>query len=336
MADGETAAPTGSAAASPVSSSGGASAAAVPARAMVFAAGRGERLGPLSDRLAKPALPFCGVPLLTRILGRLAAAGVSEAVVNLHHFPETVEPLLRAAESSPGLTIHRSFESDLLGTSGGLGRAAGRFGEALGGAGAFWVVNGDTLALAPLGEMAAFHARAVRSGAEATLLAVADPGPAFAGERRLEVSEDGAVVGLTPPGGPGPGFAGVWLLEPSALRFLRGGPGGLSGDLLPGLIAAGTARAFPSAAPWFEIGTPRRYLEGSLAAAAQGLFPADFAAPNAFAAPDAVVAESLLLPGVRVESGASVVRSVVAAGEVVPAGAEIREALFAGGAAHDL
>ena len=335
MAGRETATP-GGAAASAASSSGAAPAAAAPARAMVFAAGRGERLGPLSDRLAKPALPFCGVPLLTRILGRLASAGVSEAVVNLHHLPETVEPLLRAAESSSGLTLHRSHESDLLGTSGGLGRAAERFGGAPGAAGPFWVVNGDTLALAPLGEMAAFHARAVRSGAEATLLAVADPGPAFAGERRLEVSDDGVVVGLTPPGGPGPGFAGVWLLETSALRFLRGGPGGLSGDLLPGLIAAGTARAFESAAPWFEIGTPRRYLEGSLAAAAQGLFPPDFAAADAFAAPDAVVTDSLLLPGVRVESGASVVRSVVAAGEVVPAGAVIREALFAGGASHDL
>lgn len=344
MADGETATPTGVAPGAPTraASSGGAGAdesaesAAAPARAMVFAAGRGERLGPLSDVLAKPALPFCGVPLLTRILGRLAAAGVSEAVVNLHHLPETVEPLLRAAESSSGLTLHRSPESDLLGTSGGLGRAAERFGGALGGAGAFWAVNGDTLALAPLEEMAAFHARAARSGAEATLLAVADPGPAFAGERRLALADDGVIVGLTPPGGPGPGFAGVWLLEPSALRFLRGGPGGLSGDLLPGLAAAGTARAFPSAAPWFEIGTPRRYLEGSLAAAEQGLFPPDFAAADAAVAPDAVVAESLLLPGARVESGASVRRSVVAPGETVPAGAEIREALFAGGAVHAL
>jgi len=46
------------------------------ARAMVFAAGKGERLGPLTARRAKPALPLCGVPLLTRVFRWLAAGGI--------------------------------------------------------------------------------------------------------------------------------------------------------------------------------------------------------------------------------------------------------------------
>lgn len=307
---------------------------------MVFAAGKGERMGPLTERLAKPALPLGGVPLLTRILGGLAAAGVREVVVNLHHLPETVEPLLRSAESPPGsagtgagLTIHRSPEPELLGTSGGLSRAVERFGDAVFRRGPFWIVNGDTLTLADLGALARFHAG---HGGEATLLAVADPGPAFAGERRLAAAADGTILGLTDPGGDGFGFAGVWIVEPSALRLLRGGPGGLSGDLLPGLIRAGSARVFPTEAPWFEIGTPRRYLEASLAAAEARLFPEDPVAPGGGVAPDAVVEDSVLLDGARVEAGARVERSVVAAGEVVPAGAEIRDALFAGGAAHVL
>lgn len=320
---------------------------AFPSRAMVFAAGKGERMGPLTERLAKPALPLGGVPLLTRILRGLAAAGVREVVVNLHHRPESVEPLLRSAETRPGsaearprsaeieegLTIHRSPEPELLGTSGGLSRAVERFGDAVFRRGPFWVVNGDTLTLADLGAMARFHAG---HGGEATLLAVADPGPAFAGERRLAAAADGTILGLTEPGGEGFGFAGVWIVEPSALRLLRGGPGGLSGDLLPGLIRAGSARVFPTEAPWFEIGTPRRYLEASLAAAEARLFPEDPVAPGGGVAPDAVVEDSVLLDGARVEAGARVARSVVAAGEVVPAGAEIRDALFAGGAAHVL
>ena len=294
-------------------------------------------MGPLTERLAKPALPLGGVPLLTRLLRGLAAAGVTEAVVNLHHRPETVEPLLREAERGGGLTIHRSPEPELLGTSGGLSRAVERFGEAVFRRGPFWIVNGDTLTLADLGAMAAFHAG---HGGEATLLAVADPGAAFAGERRLAAATDGTILDLTDPGddgfGEGFGFAGVWIVEPMALRLLRGGPGGLSGDLLPGLIRTGTARVFPTDAPWFEIGTPRRYLEASLAAAAAGLFPEDSVSPGCVVAPDAVVEDSVLLDGVRVEAGARVARSVVAAGEVVPAGAEIRDALFAGGAAHVL
>lgn len=304
---------------------------------MVFAAGKGERMGPLTETRAKPALPFCGLPLLTHVLRGLRKSGVREVVVNLHHCPETVEPVLREAEKEEWLTIHRSFEAELLGTSGGLSCAVERFGDAVFRRGPFWIVNGDTLTMADLGAMAEFHAG---HGGEATLLAVADPGPAFAGERRLSTAEDGTITGLTAPGGDsdgvGFGFAGVWIVEPSALRLLRGGPGGLSGDLLPGLIEAGTARVFPTDAPWFEIGTPRRYLEACLAAADIGDLPGDFVSPDCVVDFYARVVESVVLDGVRVEEGARVTRSVVAAGEVVPAGAVVRDALFTGGVARVL
>ena len=142
----------------------------------------------------------------------------------------------------PGLTIGRSPEPELLGTSGGLSRAAARFGLGSDAGGPLLVLNGDTLPTFDLGEMASFHGAA---GAEATLLCDPRPGPEFSGERRLETGGDGVITGLSGPGGPGFGFSGVWLLEPAALRHLHGGPGGLSQDLLPGLIAARTARAFP-------------------------------------------------------------------------------------------
>jgi NDP-sugar pyrophosphorylase family protein len=323
---------------------------------MVFAAGRGERMGPLTDGRAKPSLPFCGVPLLTRLLNWLADAGVAEVVVNLHHHPETLEPLLDAAErSTPGLTIGRSPEPELLGTSGGLSCARERFGLGDRDGGPLLVLNGDTLPTFDLGDMLRFHA--ARDG-EATLLADPQPGPEFLSERRLQRDGDGVIRGLSPRGGPGFGFSGVWLLEPSAMRHLSGRPGGLSGDLLPGLIAAGTARAFASRAPWYEIGTPRRYLEASLRgledAALAGL-PGRSAPPRAVrrergaeARPleligsgtvleeGAFVEESVLLEDVRIGAQATVRHSVVAASETVPAGARIEEALFAGGAAMPL
>ena len=334
----------------------GGRAARLPRRAMVFAAGRGERMGPLTRDRAKPALPFCGVPLLTRLLRWLAGGGVSDVVVNLHHRPETLEPLLASAERTlPGLTIGRSPEPELLGTSGGLSRAAARFGLGSDAGGPLLVLNGDTLPTFDPGEMAGFHEAA---GAEASLLADPEPGPEFSGERRLETGEDGVITGLSRPGGPGFGFSGVWLLEPTALRHLRGGPGGLSQDLLPGLIAAGTARAFPSRAPWFEIGTPRRYLEASRRALEAGALPEPRARPADAAAarsrggaegqwPELIgegsavaegarVERSLLLEDVRIEAGAVVRDSIVAASETVPAGARIEAALFTGGAATPL
>ncbi|MDE2659479.1 MAG: NDP-sugar synthase [Acidobacteriota bacterium] len=328
----------------------------MPRRAMVFAAGRGERMGPLTRDRAKPSLPFCGVPLLTRLLRWLTGAGVSEVVVNLHHHPGTLEPLLVSAERTMrGLTIGRSPEPELLGTSGGLSRAAARFGLGSDAGGPLLVLNGDTLPTFDLGEMAGFHGAA---GAEATLLADPEPGPEFSGERRLETREDRVITGLSGPGGPGFGFSGVWLLEPAALGHLHGGRGGLSQDLLPGLIAAGTARAFPSRAPWFEIGTPRRYLEASLRALEGGALPESRTRPADAARTDsrsraagrwpeligegsvvgeaACVEGSLLLEDVRIGARAAVRDSIVAAAETVPAGARIEAALFAGGAATPL
>ena len=319
---------------------------------MVFAAGRGERLGPLTRDRAKPALPFCGVPLLTRLLRWLTGAGVSDVVVNLHHHPETLEPLLVSAERTmPGLTVRRSPEPELLGTSGGLSRAAARFGLGSDVGGPLLVLNGDTLPTFDLGEMARFHGVA---GSEATLLSDPQPGPEFSGERRLETGEDGVITGLSGPGGAGFGFSGVWLLEPTALGHLHGGPGGLSRDLLPGLIAAGTARAFPSRAPWFEIGTPRRYLEASVRALEDGALPELLTRPagatgrrsrvgaegqwpeligeGSVVGEEACVEASLLLEDVRVGARAVVRDSIVAASESVPAGARIEAALFTGGA----
>ena len=309
---------------------------------MVFAAGRGERMGPLTADRAKPALPFCGAPLLTRVLHWLSSAGIRDVVVNLHHRPETVEPLLDAAQRRmPGLSIRRSFEPELLGTSGGLARAATRFGLASDGDGPLLVLNGDTLATFDIREMASFHRE---RGGEATLLADPQPGPEFSGERRLETDETSAITGLSAPGGAGFGFAGAWLLENTAFRHLDGGPGGLSQDLLPGLIAGKTAFAFASRAPWFEIGTPRRYLETSLRALETGALSdaPDWVGATGLTGEGSVIEQearverSILLEDVRVREGAIVRDSIVAASETVPAGARIEHALFAEGGATPL
>ncbi|MBM4384076.1 MAG: NTP transferase domain-containing protein [Deltaproteobacteria bacterium] len=92
-------------------------------RGMIVAAGLGTRLRPLTEWLPKPAVPVRGVPLIAYGLELLAAAGVTEAVINAHHLPER---LREAAERfcPPRLRTRFSFERDLLHTGGGIRRVA--------------------------------------------------------------------------------------------------------------------------------------------------------------------------------------------------------------------
>lgn len=60
-------------------------------KAMIFAAGLGTRLKPITDTLPKALVPVCGKPLLEHVARKLMASGIDEAVVNIHHFAEKIE-----------------------------------------------------------------------------------------------------------------------------------------------------------------------------------------------------------------------------------------------------
>jgi len=89
-------------------------------KAMIFAAGLGTRLKPITDTLPKALVPVCGEPLLKLVLKRLAAAGFDEFVVNVHHFSDKIISYLQENEGFH-LDISISDESDrLLETGGGI------------------------------------------------------------------------------------------------------------------------------------------------------------------------------------------------------------------------
>ncbi|MCM1483898.1 MAG: nucleotidyltransferase family protein [Muribaculaceae bacterium] len=89
-------------------------------KAIVFAAGLGTRLKPITDTKPKALVDVAGTPALGRVIGRLKEAGVDEMVVNVHHFAHMIERYL-AANDHFGITIHVSDERDcLLDTGGGL------------------------------------------------------------------------------------------------------------------------------------------------------------------------------------------------------------------------
>ena len=91
-------------------------------KALVFAAGLGTRLRPLTDTLPKALVPVCGEPLLYHVIGKLRDAGYAQLVVNVHHFPDQIRDYL--ATHDLGVEVRISDESEqLLETGGGILRA---------------------------------------------------------------------------------------------------------------------------------------------------------------------------------------------------------------------
>lgn len=93
-------------------------------KAMIFAAGLGTRLKPLTDRIPKALVPVKGIPMLQHVILKLKQAGFTYIVVNIHHFGEQIIDFLQANQNF-GITIRISDERDeLLDTGGGIKKAA--------------------------------------------------------------------------------------------------------------------------------------------------------------------------------------------------------------------
>lgn len=106
-------------------------------RAMILAAGRGERLRPLTDSCPKPLIPVAGKPLIEYHLERLSEAGFKEVVVNLWYLGDQIRARLGDGQKF-GLKIMYSVEKELLNTGGGIKQALPLLGEE-----PFLLVNGD-------------------------------------------------------------------------------------------------------------------------------------------------------------------------------------------------
>lgn len=134
-------------------------------KAMILAAGRGTRLGPLGRQRPKALVEFQGIPLLAGVISRLAQQGFREIIVNTHHLADQVAEFLtrhRRTHRLAGLTLAVSREEPLLDTGGGVQQAGWFFnnGEP------FLVHNVDVLSDLNLGRLLQAH---LDSGALATL-----------------------------------------------------------------------------------------------------------------------------------------------------------------------
>jgi MurNAc alpha-1-phosphate uridylyltransferase len=214
-------------------------------KAMILAAGRGERMRPLTDHTPKPLLLACGKPLIVWHLERLAAAGFREVVINHAHLGAQIEATLGDG-SSWGLRIAYSPEPPgALETAGGIATALPLLGDQ-----PFLVVNGDIYCD---WDFKRAHQLADR---QAHLVMVENPahhaGGDFSldGERVTNVSSGQTLT-----------YAGIGVFSPSFFAGVTPGSVMKLRPLLDAAIAAGTLSGERHAGRWVDVGTPQRLAE---------------------------------------------------------------------------
>jgi NDP-sugar pyrophosphorylase family protein len=267
-------------------------------KGMILAAGLGTRLGALGEERPKPLFPVADVPLVRYALALLRGHGIADVIVNTHHLGDLLE-----AELGEEVAYSRE-EGQVLGTGGGIARAAPFFGRER-----CFVLNGKIVADLDLAAVVAHHER---TGALATLVVRPDPDAVRWGAVDLDAAT-GRVRAIRGAGGHM--FTGIHLLEPALVARL---PAGVS-DIVDAAYLPALARGEPIAAYvmegyFWEHSTPARYLAGNInllrGAGARlrhapdplvGISPRAKVAPGAqLIPPVAVGADAVVEPGARV------------------------------------
>jgi len=211
--------------------------------AMILAAGRGERMRPLSDRMPKPLLMAGGKRLIEHQLLALARAGVKGVVVNCAHLGGQIEEALGGG-ARYGLRIRYSHEAGgALGTGGGVARALPLLrGDS------FLVVNGDVWCDFALGALR------IGDGLDACIVLVKNPPHNPRGDFALD---NGAVRLLDAGEGEGLTFSGIGVY---ARRLFTDAPGEKFslGEVLRRAVAGGRVGGVLHRGRWMDVGTPAR------------------------------------------------------------------------------
>lgn len=216
-------------------------------KAMILAAGRGERMRPLTDHTPKPLLIAGGKPLIVWHLEKLAAAGFREIVINHAHLGEQIETALGDG-SKWGLTITYSPEPPgALETAGGIAQALPQLGDE-----PFLVVNGDVWCDFDFGR---FFRLTVANG-HAHLVMVDNPAHHIGGDFSLEGNRI-----VYAQGGQTVTYAGIGVFSPAFFRDVPLGQPLKLRPLLDAAIAAGTLSGERFTGRWVDVGTPQRLAE---------------------------------------------------------------------------
>lgn len=293
-------------------------------KAMILAAGYGERLWPLTADRTKPAIPVLGKPLVGYVAEYLAQFGVKDVMVNLHHRPDSVRRALGDG-SQFGVKLNYIHEPTILGTSGALDNARHLLeGET------FVVINGKLITDIDLG--AAFNEHR-NQNALATLVLRKN-----VNRERFSIVEveEGLVrrfAGMpssSPPTGAVPlMFTGIQILESRIFDYIpRGGFSHSTVDVYPQAIARGERIVGHVAeGSWYELSTLQRYLDISLALLEKQNRDV-FTGNRTTIDQTAEVSDTILWDDVVVEREARVSRAIVGDGVRIGSGEHVADAVI--------
>jgi MurNAc alpha-1-phosphate uridylyltransferase len=211
-------------------------------KAMILAAGRGERMRPLTDHTPKPLLQVGGKPLIVWHIERLARAGFRELVINHAHLGRQIESALGDG-SRFGVSIAYSDESEALETAGGIAQALSLLGEE-----PFLVVNGDVYTDYDFSRLIAQP----MGGVVAHLVLVDNPLQHAQGDFYLK---DGRLVER---GASRLTFSGIGVYRPELFASVIAGSKAKLAPLLHAAIAQQRATAEHYRGDWVDVGTPER------------------------------------------------------------------------------
>jgi N-acetyl-alpha-D-muramate 1-phosphate uridylyltransferase len=220
-------------------------------RAMVLAAGLGQRMRPITDSLPKPLVKIGGKAMLDHALDRLAEAGVSEAVVNVHHLASQIEAHL-TERTSPRIRISDE-RAMLLETGGGVKKALPLLGDT-----PFFHVNSDSLWSETRRSNISAMAQAWDAGTMDMLLLLArrEDSIGFDGAGDFFRDENGRLARRGKAASAPYVYAGVAILKPELFEDTPEGPFSLN-LLFDRAIATGRLHGLVLEGQWLHVGTPQ-------------------------------------------------------------------------------
>lgn len=218
-------------------------------KAMILAAGRGERMRPLTDTCPKPLLRAGGKPLIVWHIEHLRKAGVETIVINHAHLGEQIEAALGDG-GRHGVKIRYSPEQEALETAGGIRNALPLLGDE-----PFLVINGDVFCEVDLGRLCAAASTLDAAGDLAHLLLVANPSHNPDGDFALDglrVRSQGATRFT---------FSGIGAYHPALFATLPGGEKARLAPLLRRAMDEDRVSGVFHPGYWIDVGTPERLAE---------------------------------------------------------------------------
>ncbi len=288
-------------------------------KAMILAAGMGERLRPLTNIYPKVLLPVVNVPMIDRIIELLKIHGVREIIINAHHHYQKIVDYLK--EDNPfGIRMEIRIEKDILGTGGGIKNTQDFWDKD-----PFIVINGDILADIDLGKVYKFHLK--RNNLVTMVL------HDFPKYNKVRIDREMNILSI----GPGTNlkdtlaFTGIHVINPEVLDFI---PENKRYDVINcyrklivlkkpirGYLATGHR--------WIDIGTRADYLRSNF----NFLPPGNIAIANECHIDSSAVLKdwAVIGKGSSIERGALVKRSVLWNDVIVKEGINVVDSVVTSG-----